>query len=101
MTAIFRPQFWIDLEDGVAYLAAKASPETAKRWHGEVMATVARVAKQPDLGRLRHELKPTGIRSLVLRRFPRYVLFHRWESETGEILRIKHGMMDLPKLFGS
>ena len=65
------------------------------------MAAVARVENQPDLGRLRRDLRPTGIRSLVLRRFPRYVLFYRWESDTGEILRIKHGMMALPTLFRS
>lgn len=71
MSALFRPQFWLDLEDGVAYLRGKASAEIAKRWHDEVMATVARVEKQPDVGRPRSALKPPGIRSLVLRRFPR------------------------------
>ena len=35
-----------------------------------------------------------------MRRYPRYLLFYRWHGETIEILRIKHGMMDLPQLFG-
>ena len=26
--------------------------------------------------------------------------FHSWQDYTIEILRIKHGMMDLPRLFG-
>ncbi len=99
MSAVFRPQFWLDLEDGVAYLTAKASTETAKRWHAEVMGSVARVEQQPDLGRPRRDLKPPGIRSLILRRFPRYLLFYRWDGEIVEILRVKHGMMDLPLLF--
>ena len=99
MKTIFRPQFWIDLEEGVAYLAEKAAPETARRWHAEVIATVRRVEELPDLGRPRHDLKPPDIRSLVLRRYPRYVLFYRWHENTIEILRIKHGMMDLPRLF--
>ena len=99
MKAIYRPQFWSDLEDGVAYLAEKASPDLARFWHGEVMATVARVEKQPDLGRLRLDLKPPGIRSLVIRRYPRYLLFYRWEADSLEILRVKHGMMHLPGLF--
>lgn len=99
MKTIFRPQFWIDLEEGVAYLAEKASPETARLWHAEVMITVGRVEKLPDLGRLRRDLKPPDVRSLVLRRYPRYLLFYRWSEETIEVLRIKHGMMDLPALF--
>ena len=99
MKTFFRPQFWIDLEEGVAYLAEKTSPEIARRWHAEVLATVTRVEQLPDLGRLRRDLKPPDIRSLILRRYPRYVLFYRWSEETLEMLRIKHGMMDLPRLF--
>ena len=29
-----------------------------------------------------------------------YLLFYRWHEDTIEVLRIKHGMMDLPQLFG-
>ena len=100
MKTVFRPQFWIDLEESVAYLAKKASPEIASGWHQEVMVTVRRVEELPDVGRLRADLKPDGIRSLVLRRYPRYLLFYRWQEDTVEVLRIKHGMMDLPRLFG-
>ena len=85
----------------MACLASKASPEIAIRWHEEVMTTVARVEKLPDLGRPRHDLNPPGIRSLLLRRFPRYLLFYRLDADTIEVLRIKHGMMDLPALFKS
>ena len=99
MKTVFRPQFWIDLEEGVAYLAEKASPEIACRWHAEVMATVSSVEEMPDLGRVRRDLNPPGIRSLIVRRYPRYLLFYRWVGDTIEILRIKHGMMDLPRLF--
>ncbi len=35
-----------------------------------------------------------------MRRYPRYLLFYSWKDYTIEILRIKHGMMDLPRLFG-
>ena len=99
MRAVFRPQFWLDLEDGVAYLTTNASVETARRWHEEVMTAVARVEKQPDLGRRRRDLNPPDIRTLMVRRFPRYLLFYRWTPDVLEILRIKHGMMDLPSLF--
>ncbi len=99
MNTIYRPQFWADLEAGVAYLAEHASAEIGIRWHQEVMRLVASLDKQPYLGRLRNDLKPPGIRSLVLQRFPRYLLFYRVEGETLEVLRVKHGMMNLPALF--
>jgi len=100
VNVIYRPQFWIELEAGVSYLAEKASPEAASRWHEEVRATVRRVENQPDLGRLRRDLIPPGIRSLIVRHYSRYLLFYTWHGDTIEILRIKHGMMDLPRLFG-
>ena len=100
VNVIYRPQFWIDVEAGVSYLAEKASPEVASRWHEEVRATVRRVENQPDLGRLRRDLTPPGIRSLIVRHYSRYLLFYTWQGDTIEILRIKHGMMDLPQLFG-
>lgn len=100
MKTLYRPQFWTDLEDGVTYLAKNASPEIATRWHEEVMGCVAKAEKHPQLGRLRHDLKPPGIRSLVLRQFPRYLLFYRVEGESLEVLRVKHGMMNLSALFG-
>ena len=101
MKTVYRPQFWRDLEEGVAYLAGNASSEVATRWHEEVLASVGRVERLPELGRLRQDLNPPGIRSLVLRRFPRYLLFYRLDADTIEILRVKHGMMDLPQLFAS
>lgn len=99
MKVIFRPQFWRDLEEGVAYLADKASPNIAQRWHEEVMETVGRVKGQPGVGRVRHDLTPPGIRSLILHRYPRYLLFYRWDADVVEILRVKHGRMHLPALF--
>jgi hypothetical protein len=35
-----------------------------------------------------------------VRRYPRYLLFYRWDANTIEILLIKQGIMDLPRLFG-
>ena len=99
MKLVYRPQFWLDLEAGVAYLKDKASVELAIQWHEEVMASVGRVQKQPDLGRVRHDLRPAGVRSFVIKRYPRYLLFYVWQRDAIEVLRIKHCMMDLARLF--
>lgn len=63
------------------------------------MASVRSVEEIPSLGRVRRDLKPVGIHSLLIRRFPRYLLFYSWVADTIEILRVKHGRMDLPRLF--
>jgi plasmid stabilization system protein ParE len=96
---LFRPKFWLDVEEGVAYLVENASHETASRWHQAVMATVQRVRNQPDLGRLRSDLTPEGLRSIAVLRFSKYLVFYRWSGEVIEVVRVKHGMMDLPRLF--
>lgn len=64
------------------------------------MATVSRLERRPNLGRLRRDLNPPDIRSLVLPRYYRYLLFYRYGDDMVEVFRIKHGLMDLPRLFG-
>jgi hypothetical protein len=59
---VFRPQFWVDLADGVAYLAENASPEIARRWHAEVMATVSGLEHWPNMASARSQ--PAGYSQL-------------------------------------
>ena len=40
-----------------------------------------------------------GIRTLNLRKYPKYLVFYRLENGVIELLRIRHGMMNLPELF--
>lgn len=63
------------------------------------MATVRGVEGMPDLGRVSRDSDPLGIRSLLLRRHPRYLLFYGWFGDTIEILRGKRGVMDFLRLF--
>jgi plasmid stabilization system protein ParE len=99
MNAIFRPQFWWDIEEGVSYLTREASDITAKRWHTAVQKTAKDIVAQPTLGRIRHDLPWEGMRTLRVQKFGRYLIFYRWDGETVEFLRVKHGMMNLPGLF--
>ena len=43
VNVIYRPQFWLDLEGGVAYLAEEASPES--RLSGDNPAPLCRLAR--------------------------------------------------------
>jgi len=99
MRQAFRPQFWIDVEDGVAYVTRRSSAATARRWHSAVMETVQLLTRQPGFGHPRRDSKPTGLRSFRVRRFPRYLVFYIPGEDTVEFLRVKHGMMNLPALF--
>ena len=99
MKALFRPQFWIDLEEGVAYLAANASVQTAKAWHDNVFTTVRLISVHPGIGRTRKDLEPEGIRCLRLAKFAKYLIFYRVTDAGLEFLRARHGMMNLPILF--
>jgi plasmid stabilization system protein ParE len=71
------------------------------RWGKALAATVERAARNPGAGHLRQDLPMPGIRCLVVVRFPRSLLFYRWEkgSEIVELLRVKYGGMNLPALF--
>jgi len=53
----------------------------------------------PEIGRLRLDLPMEGIRTLNLRKYPNYLVFYRLEKNTIDILRVRHGMMNLVELF--
>ena len=103
MKTVFRPQFYLDYETAVGYLASAASAETALRWEKALMDTLALLEKHPGLGRRRSDVVPEGLRSLALNEFPKYLLFYRWDErkEVLEVFGVVHGAMNLPALFES
>jgi len=48
---------------------------------------------------IRNDLPEAGIRTLNLRKYPNYLVFYRLEKGAIELLRIRHGMLNLPELF--
>jgi len=49
MRTLYRPQFYLDYENALSYLAGAASAETALRWEKALMDTLALVAQHPAL----------------------------------------------------
>ncbi len=94
-----RPLFLADVEDCVDYLVTEAGEEVARRWKVALVRTISALTKSPEMGRLRHDLPVPGIRSFFLREFPRYLIFYRISGNQLELLRVRHGMMHLPRLF--
>jgi len=97
MELVTRPQFYIDIGEEVEYLASKADPEIATRSHRALDQTIEQVLRQPYIGRARPDLQPSGIRSWRVNHYRRWLIFYALRDDK-LLLRVRHGMMDLPAL---
>ncbi len=100
MKIVRRPVFISDVEDCADYLVTEAGEEVARRWKEALEQTIVLISKSPEVGRIRHDLPLPGIRSFFLRECPRYLVVYRISGKKVELLRVRHGMMHLPRLFG-
>ncbi len=102
MKVRIRPDGWLDLEEAIRYLDEQDGAKTAVRFYWRVRQTFKELSRQPGLGRPRRDLKPPGIRSWrVAAPFEDWLIFYQITDPVLEILRVKHGAMDLPALFKS
>lgn len=99
MNLNYRPQFLADVQDGAEYLTEEAGEAVAAKWLEELKARLSLIAQFPEVGRVRRDLPQANIRTLNLRKFPKFLVFYRLEKDSVELLRVKHGMMHLPGLF--
>jgi plasmid stabilization system protein ParE len=93
------PLFITDVEECADYLATEASDTVAAEWYEALKNALRQIQGNPEIGRLRRDLPVKDIRSLNLRKYPKYLVFYRLENGEIELLRIRHGMMSLPELF--
>jgi plasmid stabilization system protein ParE len=82
----------------MTYLRDEAGDEMAVRFWEQAQITFAALTRQPFLGRPRPDLKPPGLRSWRVDGFDNWLVFYS-VGETVAIFRVRHGMMDLPKIF--
>jgi len=102
MKVRIRPEAWLDIEEAIRYLNEEDGAETAVRFYRRVRQTFKELSRQPGLGRPRRDLKPPGVRSWrVANPFQNWLVFYQITEPGLEILRVKHGAMDLPALFKS
>src|SRR5688500_235547 len=86
--------FLHDLESQYRWYAINASPHIGVRYLDAVDQTLQKLAKQPDLGRVRHFRHPDlhGLRSFrVEPPFDRHLIFYRYDEQFLDILRVMHG----------
>ena len=93
-----RPRAWLDLEETMAYLRDQAGDELAVRFWVQAQETLVALTRQPLLGRPRPDLNPPGLRSWRVTGFENWLIFYQAGADI-EIFRVRHGMMDLPKIF--
>ena len=99
MELVTRPRFYLHIAEEVEYLARKAGPETALRWHCALVHTIQQLLRHPYIGRRRTDLKPSGIRSLARGTIFRVGLSSMlYARKTVVLLRVRYGMMNLSTL---
>ena len=99
MNLTFRSVFFADVEQCADNLTTEAGEKVATAWYESLKRTLNQTQTVPEIGRLRQDLPMAGIRTLNLRKHPNYLIFYRLEKDTIELLRVRHGMMNLPELF--
>jgi toxin ParE1/3/4 len=96
---VLRPLFLSDVTECADYLTTEAGEPVAVAWYESLQTAVQHILKTPKIGRLRPDLPVAEIRTLNLRKYPKYLVFYRLEENRIELLRVRHGMMNLTDLF--
>ncbi|HEV2695541.1 MAG TPA: type II toxin-antitoxin system RelE/ParE family toxin [Verrucomicrobiae bacterium] len=99
MKLVYRPLFLADVEECSEYLASEADPAVAAEWYQALKRALQHIQDVPEIGRVRQDLPVPGIRTLNLRKYPNYLVFYRRQKGAIELLRVRHGMMNLSELF--
>jgi plasmid stabilization system protein ParE len=96
---VYRPSYLSDVTECADYLCTEASEKVAADWCRALKKALDHIQRVPEIGRIRQDLPVAGIRALNLRKYPNYIVFYRLEKNSIELLRIRHGRMNLPALF--
>jgi plasmid stabilization system protein ParE len=97
MKGVFKRQrFSPDLAEELAWLNEKAGATVADRWYQAFLGTIDDLSRNPHLGRERLDLKPAGIRSWRVKRFPRWLIFYMVLDGDLILLRVQYGTMNPP-----
>jgi toxin ParE1/3/4 len=96
------PQAEADLIGCYAYLGESATIRTADRFLDAAERTLAVLAKSPGIGAA-HKTKKrelSGLRSLPVSKFKKYVLFYHTFDDRIELVRVLHGARDIRRILG-
>lgn len=98
MKLVFSSVFEADFAELVAYFHDNAGSDLSVRFENQICELIELLMQYPELGRLRKDLKPDGIRSFGVPDFRNYLLFYLIKGEDLVLLRVRYGGMDLTRL---
>lgn len=99
MKLVFSSVFESYFAELVGYFHKNAGTKVSMRFDNGVCRLVELLQAHPELGRVRRDLKPDGIRSFGVPEFRHYLLFHQIKGSDLIFLRVKFGGINLPELF--
>jgi plasmid stabilization system protein ParE len=98
MNYIVKARARLDLKRHWRFIA-RDSVESADRLLETAEQTFAFISANPGLGSGRNFRKLVGIRSRAIKEFTNYLVFYQQRGEKVIILRVLHGMTNLPRFF--
>ena len=88
----------LDLKSHWRYIARDNLP-AAERFLKAAEETFKLIAETPNIGSQRSFRKVAGIRSRAVTGFRNYLVFYQMRGKAVVIVRVLHGMRDLPRFF--
>jgi toxin ParE1/3/4 len=98
MTYIVKGRARLDLKAHWRYIA-RHNVEAADRLLQAAEETFILIAGHPSPGSQRSFRKIVGVRSRAVTGFKNYLVFYQMRGQSVVILRVLHGMRDLPRFF--
>lgn len=98
MNLDIRPEATRDVEKHWHYIA-QHNFDAADRFLDALKPSYEAIRGQPGIGHQEGFRRHKGIRSWRVQDFPRYLIFYRIHGDRIEILRVLHGMRNLPRFF--
>ena len=89
-----------DFAKQFAWYVDEAEPDVARRFQKALDQSLNKLARQPDLGRVRRFRNPRlrNLRSSQVERpFNKILVFYRVSGDVLEAVRLMHGARDLPR----
>lgn len=99
----WRPLARRDLIETFRYIARQSGLNTARQFLVQAQATFARLADMSSMGTPYEPEHPafTGVRCFPLSRFKNYLVFYRPAADGIDIVRILHGVRDIPSILAN
>jgi len=90
-----------DILEQADWYLRQSGPPLAQRWEKAVTSAISFVLRHPGAGSpcIFRSSELRGLRRTAIPRFPKHLLFYRFDGEEVLVLRIVHGARDLETLF--